>query len=140
MMMKRTTEQITDVSCGNTAAFVGIEQFLLKDWHSKHSRRYSRRSQRRDTRSPEDYSEIQGQTREHSKLINFLGKKQICIHVNKMDCDTADSKQYKYVNQESQSEHPQPSETVEIILDGTSGTDGANSTSGTNEMTENEYD
>ena len=27
-MMRRTTEQITDVSCGNTAALVGIEQFL----------------------------------------------------------------------------------------------------------------
>ena len=30
MMMKRTTEQITDVSRGNTAALVGIEQFLSK--------------------------------------------------------------------------------------------------------------
>ena len=29
-MMRRITEQITDVSCGNTVAFVGIEQFLLK--------------------------------------------------------------------------------------------------------------
>ena len=28
MMMKRTTEQITDVSCGNTAALAGIDQFL----------------------------------------------------------------------------------------------------------------
>ena len=28
MMMKRTTELITDVSCGNTAALVGIDQFL----------------------------------------------------------------------------------------------------------------
>ena len=28
MMMKRFTEQITDVSCGNTAALVGIEQFF----------------------------------------------------------------------------------------------------------------
>ena len=27
-MMRRTTEQITDVSRGNTAALVGIEQFL----------------------------------------------------------------------------------------------------------------
>ena len=27
-MMKRSTEQITDVSCGNTAALVGIDQFL----------------------------------------------------------------------------------------------------------------
>ena len=30
MMMKRTTEQITDVSRGNTAALVGIEQFFSK--------------------------------------------------------------------------------------------------------------
>ena len=28
MMMKRATEQITDVSCGNTAAIVEIDQFL----------------------------------------------------------------------------------------------------------------
>ena len=28
LMMRRTTEQITDVSCGNTAAVVGINQFL----------------------------------------------------------------------------------------------------------------
>ena len=28
--MNRTTEQITDVSCGNTAALVGIEPVLLK--------------------------------------------------------------------------------------------------------------
>ena len=30
MMTKRTTEQITDVSRGNTAALVGIEQFFSK--------------------------------------------------------------------------------------------------------------
>ena len=29
-MMRRTTEQITDVSCGNAAALVGIDQFFLK--------------------------------------------------------------------------------------------------------------
>merc|ERR1712129_578354 len=29
--------------------------------------------------------EIQGQTRQHSRLINLLGVKQICIGVNKMD-------------------------------------------------------
>ena len=29
-MMRRITEQITDVSCGNTAALVGIDQFLSK--------------------------------------------------------------------------------------------------------------
>ena len=37
--------------------------------------------------------EIQGQTRQHSRLINLLGVKQICIGVNKMDCDTAGYKQ-----------------------------------------------
>ena len=30
---------------------------------------------------------IQGQTRQHSRLINLLGVKQICIGVNKMDCE-----------------------------------------------------
>ena len=30
LMMRRVTEQITDVSCGNTAALVGIDQFFLK--------------------------------------------------------------------------------------------------------------
>ena len=29
LMMRHTTEQITDVSCGNTAALVGIDQFFL---------------------------------------------------------------------------------------------------------------
>merc|ERR1711869_123953 len=33
--------------------------------------------------------EIQGQTRQHSRLINLLGVKQLCIGVNKMDCQTA---------------------------------------------------
>eukprot|EP00397_Hematodinium_sp_SG-2012_P033073 GEMP01035288.1.p1 GENE.GEMP01035288.1~~GEMP01035288.1.p1 ORF type:complete len:489 (+),score=104.99 GEMP01035288.1:60-1469(+) len=33
--------------------------------------------------------EIQGQTRQHSRLINLLGVKQIIIGVNKMDCDVA---------------------------------------------------
>jgi hypothetical protein len=33
--------------------------------------------------------EIQGQTRQHSRLINLLGVKQIVIGVNKMDCDVA---------------------------------------------------
>ena len=67
-------------------------------------------------------------------MINLPRNKQICIHVNKMGCDIADSKQYKYVNQELLSEHPKPSETLERILDGASGTDG------TNEMTEKECD
>ena len=79
MMMKRTTEQITDIS--RTASLVGIEQFLLKLG-----------SRRRETRSREDYSEIQGQTRQHSKVINLPRKKHISIYVNKTDCDTACSK------------------------------------------------
>merc|ERR1711975_66642 len=33
--------------------------------------------------------EIQGQTRQHARLINLLGVKQIIIGINKMDCDTA---------------------------------------------------
>merc|ERR1712118_574426 len=36
--------------------------------------------------------EIQGQTRQHSRLINLLGVKQLLIGVNKMDCDTAGCK------------------------------------------------
>merc|ERR1711972_1109345 len=40
--------------------------------------------------------EIQGQTRQHSRLINLLGVKQIAIGVNKMDCDTAAYKQGRY--------------------------------------------
>merc|ERR1712039_258222 len=40
--------------------------------------------------------EIQGQTRQHARLINLLGVKQLCIGVNKMDCDTAGYKQSRY--------------------------------------------
>merc|ERR1711896_80682 len=40
--------------------------------------------------------EIQGQTRQHSRLINLLGVKQLCIGVNKMDCDVAGYKQARY--------------------------------------------
>merc|ERR1719235_1440705 len=40
--------------------------------------------------------EIQGQTRQHSRLINLLGVKQIIIGVNKMDCDTAGYKKERY--------------------------------------------
>jgi len=40
--------------------------------------------------------EIQGQTRQHARLINLLGVKQICIGVNKMGCDVAGYKQARY--------------------------------------------
>jgi len=33
--------------------------------------------------------EVQGQTRQHSLLINLLGVKQVIVGVNKMDCDLA---------------------------------------------------
>jgi len=40
--------------------------------------------------------EIQGQTRQHSRLINLLGVKQVIVGVNKMDCDTAGYKKERY--------------------------------------------
>merc|ERR1712115_549586 len=36
------------------------------------------------------------QTRQHSRLINLLGVKQIAIGCNKMDCDTAGYKKSRY--------------------------------------------
>jgi elongation factor 1-alpha len=40
--------------------------------------------------------EVQGQTRQHARLINLLGVKQIVIGVNKMDCDTAKYSEERY--------------------------------------------
>jgi len=40
--------------------------------------------------------EIQGQTRQHARLINLLGVKQLIIGVNKMDCDVANYKKERY--------------------------------------------
>ena len=70
--------------------------FLLKDWHSENSRQCSQHSQRRETRSREDYSDVQGQTRRRSKLVNRLEVEQISICVNKTDCHTAYSKQQNF--------------------------------------------
>jgi elongation factor 1-alpha len=39
---------------------------------------------------------IQGQTRQHSRLINLLGAKQIIVGVNKMDCDMAAYSQARF--------------------------------------------
>jgi elongation factor 1-alpha len=40
--------------------------------------------------------EVQGQTRQHSRLINLLGCKQIAIGINKMDCDVAKYGEERY--------------------------------------------
>jgi len=40
--------------------------------------------------------EVQGQTRQHARLINLLGVKQIVIGVNKMDCDVAKYSEARY--------------------------------------------
>jgi elongation factor 1-alpha len=40
--------------------------------------------------------EIQGQTRQHARLINLLGVRQLICGVNKMDSDTAGYKQERY--------------------------------------------
>jgi len=39
---------------------------------------------------------VQGQTRQHSRLINLLGVKQLIIGVNKMDCDVAKYSKERY--------------------------------------------
>jgi len=40
--------------------------------------------------------EVQGQTRQHARLINLLGVKQLIVGINKMDCDTAQYKEERY--------------------------------------------
>jgi len=40
--------------------------------------------------------EVQGQTRQHARLINLLGVKQLIVGINKMDCDTAKYSQDRY--------------------------------------------
>jgi elongation factor 1-alpha len=40
--------------------------------------------------------EVQGQTRQHSLLINLLGVKQIIVGINKMDSDVAGYKESRY--------------------------------------------
>lgn len=40
--------------------------------------------------------EVQGQTRQHSVLINLLGVKQLMVGVNKMDCDVAGYGEARY--------------------------------------------
>ena len=40
--------------------------------------------------------EVQGQTRQHARLLNLLGVKQLIIGVNKMDCDVAGYKEERF--------------------------------------------
>lgn len=49
------------------------------------------------TSSPPSHQagEIQGQTRQHARLLNLLGVKQLIVGVNKMDSDTAGYKQVR---------------------------------------------
>eukprot|EP00974_Lingulodinium_polyedra_P063227 6103281-Lingulodinium_polyedra.AAC.1 len=47
-------------------------------------------------RGKHEASEIQGQTRQHSRLINLLGVEQICIGGNRTDCDTAAYEQARH--------------------------------------------
>jgi elongation factor 1-alpha len=49
--------------------------------------------------------EVQGQTRQHSRLINLLGVKQVIVGVNKMDCDVAKygKDRYDEISQEMRS-------------------------------------
>merc|ERR1712199_106243 len=39
---------------------------------------------------------VQGQTRQHARLINLLGVKQLIVGINKMDCDVAGYKKERY--------------------------------------------
>merc|ERR1712003_390967 len=39
---------------------------------------------------------VQGQTRQHARLINLLGVKQVVVGINKMDCDVAGYKEERY--------------------------------------------
>ena len=78
MMMKRTTEQITDVPRGNTADQFLLKLGTLKTVDNAHNTACDA------TRSREHCSCVQGQTRQHSTLTN-LPKKQICLYLREQD-------------------------------------------------------
>jgi len=50
-------------------------------------------------------AEIQGQTRQHARLINLLGVKQLVVGVNKMDSDVAGYKEARYVEIRDEMKH-----------------------------------
>merc|ERR1712159_212178 len=49
--------------------------------------------------------EVQGQTRQHSVLINLLGVKQLMVGVNKMDCDVAAYSEKRYTEIKNEMKH-----------------------------------
>jgi elongation factor 1-alpha len=50
-------------------------------------------------------AEIQGQTRQHARLINLLGVKQLLIGINKMDSDVAGYKEERYIEIRDEMRH-----------------------------------
>ena len=50
-------------------------------------------------------AEIQGQTRQHARLLNLLGVKQLIVGVNKMDSDTAGYREERYEEIRNEMKH-----------------------------------
>ena len=48
---------------------------------------------------------FQGQTRQHARLLCLLGVRQLCVGVNKMDCDTAGYKEDRYKEIKDEMKH-----------------------------------
>ena len=48
---------------------------------------------------------MQGQTRQHARLLNLLGVRQLAVGVNKMDSDTAGYKEARYDEIKNEMQH-----------------------------------
>jgi hypothetical protein len=48
---------------------------------------------------------LQGQTRQHARLLCLLGVRQLCVGVNKMDCDVAGYKEERYKEIKDEMKH-----------------------------------
>ena len=93
--MRRTTEQITDVLCGNTAVLVGIKTVPFKLGTLKTVENAQNTA---DTKCSVCHvakiAVISKGSRDSIRNGSiFREMKQIYIIVNKTDCDTADTKQ-----------------------------------------------
>ena len=62
------------------------KEFYTKEWHFTIA----------SAKGNQKAGEIQGQIRQHSRLIQLPGVKQIGIHANEMDCDMAGYQQARY--------------------------------------------